>query len=566
MDFTQGSLFDALGIDFDSMAEGTRKKEKKKEKTKSTKPASSKKKNTPETISLPVEVFTGYQEPFAIDMADLGTDKVTEEELKKVIAKKVPHMTVANMVLMLKEKKCFVGIKAAGRVAKGTIKVTKDSKLFMPNGEVGPSLSSIMADEECTLDLEEVGKLLPDKGLASGFSLTKGGNDFIVLPGGEALDSKKELTLPLEIAVYGRSSVQVTKESIDAFVNTDTSVTGKLIEEYFVSKYPEFKGHISLKTVKGQPQLLVAVFTVEEPKKAGAAKTMYPTEDVTLSFAGVNRVTLSAELFDGKTEVTEDELLEYCHSLYPEFKKGRTTLNYYREEKLIIPMIKGSTKGAFGLKVAESAEDFSRLETQHLPFLLRMKEQSQTFRVESTEVSLTVAAMEEAYAASGIYQLRLPKMSGKLYDKIDGFFRYIADIYGTEVLVRIFWNRKKKEYEIELPEQSVSPSSVQEESDDKDGVLRKPDCIAVAEFHSHCFYKAFFSSVDNEDELGNKIYGVLGDYSKTESNSILRAGTGGKYVYLQKKDIFTDERASQEEIDRFVRKFGAAADSVVHLL
>lgn len=567
MAYTQGNLFDMLGIDFDEMAAGTKKKPEKKTKSSSKKTV---KKSKSALIKLPVTVYTGYAEPFVIDIAAVGKAEISEEELKKEIAKKVSSLSVSSMAMDGKNGKYYVSVKETDVIAKGTVKATADTKLIMPDGQTGPSLSTIMSDTTCEISLDEIEKMLADvNGLRSGVKLKKRGEDYIVIPDGESLEQKQEIVFPVTIEAYGRNPVVITPESYAAFMKEQGNDTAnydyKMMVEMFLRTYPDFEGHLILKKVKDNPKVLTAKISIQDSAKNRSKTNMYPT-DVTVSFAGVNRVELSAEMFDGKTEITEDELIDWCHSLYPEFKKGRVVINYFKDDNLIIPMIKGSTKGAGyenGLRVAENYEEFSEEEQKGLPFLFRTQDSNQTFRVESNIVSLTMAAMERAYMDTGKYLYRLPKISGKIWCEMDYFFRHIAEIYGTEIMFRIFWNKRAETYELEMPVQRVTAGSVQEDSEDKDGVLRKPDCIAVAEFHSHGFYNAFFSIVDNEDELGNKVYGVMGGYSNSQSKALMRAGTGGKYVMIKKSDVFTDETATQEELDAFVQKWAEKAEQVV---
>ena len=60
----------------------------------------------------------------------------------------------------------------------------------------------------------------------------------------------------------------------------------------------------------------------------------------------------------------------------------------------------------------------------------------------------------------------------------------------------------------------------------------------VAEFHSHGSSRAFFSTTDNEDEQGFRIYGVAGRLDTPQPELNLRVGVYGHFAPLCWSQVF----------------------------
>lgn len=136
------------------------------------------------------------------------------------------------------------------------------------------------------------------------------------------------------------------------------------------------------------------------------------------------------------------------------------------------------------------------------------------------------------------------KIPGEYLERIDALFRHISNTYQTEAMVQIYYHPNTEEYSLDIPKQKVTIDSVMVEYPEKTihqiEQERKVKWL-VAEIHSHGQYNAFFSQIDNADEIGNCIYGVFGGYFPSKngtSQRLFRAGTGGKYVSLGEEDIF----------------------------
>ncbi len=66
----------------------------------------------------------------------------------------------------------------------------------------------------------------------------------------------------------------------------------------------------------------------------------------------------------------------------------------------------------------------------------------------------------------------------------------------------------------------------------------QPPAGVVAEFHSHGRHRAFFSTTDDRDEQGFRVYGVVGRLDKPEPELTLRVGIYGHFASLHWSQVF----------------------------
>lgn len=114
--------------------------------------------------------------------------------------------------------------------------------------------------------------------------------------------------------------------------------------------------------------------------------------------------------------------------------------------------------------------------------------------------------------------------------------------YAREVCVRkgepveaLFYLRYREDIEfwqISTPEQRATSSSVRP-ADDQDEEYRE----ALIELHSHHQMDAFFSSQDDQDEQGFRIYAVIGEIF-TNNRVRVRVGCYGHFFEVPARDIF----------------------------
>ena len=83
-------------------------------------------------------------------------------------------------------------------------------------------------------------------------------------------------------------------------------------------------------------------------------------------------------------------------------------------------------------------------------------------------------------------------------------------------------------YRVVVPEQNGTASSL----------TYRPPAGVVAELHSHGSSRAFFSTTDNEDEQGFRVYGVAGRLDTPQPELSLRVGVYGHFAPVDWSQVF----------------------------
>ena len=111
-------------------------------------------------------------------------------------------------------------------------------------------------------------------------------------------------------------------------------------------------------------------------------------------------------------------------------------------------------------------------------------------------------------------------------------------LFSNEAAAQIFWNKKLKKYFVYYPKQAVSAAAVRFE---RDFVLEQNN-VLVMDVHSHGDMSPFFSSIDDADEKGTRLFCVFGNLNDTcLCHYQLRAGTAGRFIKVNSQDIFEND-------------------------
>lgn len=140
--------------------------------------------------------------------------------------------------------------------------------------------------------------------------------------------------------------------------------------------------------------------------------------------------------------------------------------------------------------------------------------------------SINIRGLDSVDIISPVIELKYGKIPDILLKKIIDLVK--GD---NEQFFQIYFDMGKKEYALFVPEQKGDPEAVTYSSSQRN---------VVAEFHTHPNMKAFFSDIDDRDELGFKIYGVLGTKKGRVEEIIIRVGVYGYFQYIYMKDCFEE--------------------------
>ncbi len=288
---------------------------------------------------------------------------------------------------------------------------------------------------------------------------------------------------------------------------------------FIESKEPTYKGGHGQLYINEKLNLVRVLY-----KKKFAAvnrtvkkETLYPA-DATLSLI-YEKIQLTPEMFGGKKEVTEREIQKFLEKDRPEYSRERTKIEYDEKNRLIIATVMGGKRGTVGYS----------------------EENGICYRISDTPFMHIRVATDGS--GHGSMTWKMPKIPYHMLCSMCSFFKKVYHTYGTESLVSILWNPDKSAYSLYVPEQMVTPSSVDYQNDHD---IQK--CMwTVGTFHSHGMYRPYFSGTDDEYEKADGIYGVAGNLDSPNPRIKMRAGTGGHYMTIHINDVFDNDCGDRAE-------------------
>jgi PRTRC genetic system protein A len=112
---------------------------------------------------------------------------------------------------------------------------------------------------------------------------------------------------------------------------------------------------------------------------------------------------------------------------------------------------------------------------------------------------------------------------------ISDVLRVCKQVFPGEAL---FWFNWVGEWSIHIPQQQITKTSVVPcDRHDETGTS------ALIDLHSHASFPPFFSSTDDKDETGFRIYAVIGNVDKTPTISV-RVGVYSHYFNIPASTVF----------------------------
>ena len=135
----------------------------------------------------------------------------------------------------------------------------------------------------------------------------------------------------------------------------------------------------------------------------------------------------------------------------------------------------------------------------------------------------TVRGLPPVYPACNLKHGRLPRW---IWDAIV-WAAHVGYTSDHEVLLAVVFERGIG-YRLTVPPQIAGPERV----------VYLPPTSAVFEIHSHGTHPAVFSSTDDRDELGLRLYGVLGRLDTDRPKVAFRVGAYGHFMSVPWETVF----------------------------
>lgn len=294
---------------------------------------------------------------------------------------------------------------------------------------------------------------------------------------------------------------------------------------------------------------------IKEDEKAGQKKTTKNekkpvfNQATYICYAGINR-PLTKFFTEDLALVTLEDVRKRLEKDHPELSKQRTKMEWDEKKNAIIPIVTGGKKGAWFSEesrayFASSAELYENLHPINIlagsdGFYEVRENPIGVFVVRKSAAELRgwrtfndfyeyVEQLKHLEECREGFKLYLPKIPTQLFLQLISFFSDYAD-HEVEVMGVFYWNSEERQYILDIPYQNVTKVSVEP------CYNVFPDYIKVAEVHSHHSMRAYFSSVDDSDELGTMLYGVVGKLKRSADTIRFdvrtRAGVAGKFIPL----------------------------------
>ncbi|MFC5402378.1 hypothetical protein [Cohnella soli] len=227
---------------------------------------------------------------------------------------------------------------------------------------------------------------------------------------------------------------------------------------------------------------------------------------------------------------------------FPELSKQRTKMEWDEKKNLVIPMVTGGKKGAFFSQGLKGFFFRSQDLAKHKEPINILAGQDGYYEVRENPIGVFVSkvpVVEELEPCREGFKMNLPKIPADLFTQLVTFF-YDYACFEVEVMGVFYWDTENDRYVLDVPFQSVSKTRINVSYSDF-----PPQFIKVAEIHSHNTMPAWFSDIDDEDEKGTMLYGIVGRIQKginqVKFDLVVRAGVAGRFIHLEPETIIEGE-------------------------
>ena len=160
------------------------------------------------------------------------------------------------------------------------------------------------------------------------------------------------------------------------------------------------------------------------------------------------------------------------------------------------------------------------------------------------------------------FQPTLPKIPKELFDEIMEHFKLAANKQ-KELLITIFWDSLEGKFIYDIPFQATTKASIYAEpSAEYDDTSRYFEYMDI---HSHNTMEAFFSSIDNADEKGTKLYAVVGKVLDEIPQMRVRIANNGAFVDIKADEVFESINVKDRllEIPEYKHEFSSKSKGIL---
>lgn len=223
---------------------------------------------------------------------------------------------------------------------------------------------------------------------------------------------------------------------------------------------------------------------------------------------------------------------------FKELSKERANLLYDKEINGIVPVLKGHTKGA-DEKPMEVYRGIPDEPVRRAPRFYILGNDG-VYEVRRTQAGQFIARVESDRDIQEGVVLSVPRIPVHVLRGVATFFRREPE---RERMANVIYDRRWPDmrgdgepvYYFDLPAQEGTATSVTAA-----GAVETKDRFVVLQLHSHGQMGAFFSGMDDADEVRTGLYGVLGHCGWEKPTAKFRYSCAGTYRALPAGAIFED--------------------------
>lgn len=264
-----------------------------------------------------------------------------------------------------------------------------------------------------------------------------------------------------------------------------------------------------------------AVSITEDDLGLKAAKSKKAVEkyvlpaNIYITAIGKNYENVTSEMFGGKDRVTKEEVIEWLKSQHRVFNQSDRKFDVIYDDvtnTISVAILSGS-KGGAAVAAPFFVSQLTGEIVQNLPLGV--------FKGFATEDDIEDVS----------FQMSLPKIPHAILDSIVQDFK--RDLK-KEAIRQIVYDRNKDEYMIFRPVAKCTKTHISYEFPK----LLRSQVLAMT-VHSHNTMPAWFSSVDDRDEVVTGLYGVVGCLDRKEPQMNFRASLEGSFIPVDESEIFS---------------------------
>lgn len=481
-----------------------------------------------------------------IEQSEIGAEEATEQEILEAVEKKWNWCPADICCLEIEEKlnEAFLTYKQAGS-PKGVLTVEDGDCFMFHDHEI--DFKEHVDEEEGNIEIPKLQELFkemfPDyyaenseewnrismlRSVAAGVIVPiLPRNHVETVPVQEPLSF---LTAKCKIAVTREEQIGIITSQLEEGTDIEKEeLSAADVELILKDKGLEYDGRLEISET-GTAGAYSLWLKVPEQKKAAIKETMYPVKGVTVSLY-YKRYELSPEDFEGKEEITKDELVAFLvRNNHPEYKYSDPRVTYFKKEKTILVTTGGSTKGAGRTSVWDMGH---------------FAERPEEVAYEQIQTSFFTAALTEDREAPDFFSWHLPKIPLHIMAQGEELGKEVYMKYGTEVSLDLYFSQSKNLYFWNLPAQAAERGSVSTETEEFLEASFLSGLIKIGQGHSHGAYRAFFSGQDNVDEVQPGLYFVWGSFDEKHDahpTFSMRVCLGsGKFLSICPEFVFEPE-------------------------